>query len=90
MSAGIDYSPWTELLAAIVTPDGKVDYEVLAPRRDLLTRFVAALGAERAARNGLPFLMESADVRGLAGEAGDNLEQAARRASHLRGETGQK
>ncbi|HET6368778.1 MAG TPA: DUF547 domain-containing protein [Pseudomonadales bacterium] len=45
MSAGIDYSPWTELLAAIVTPDGKVDYEVLAPRRDLLTRFVAALGA---------------------------------------------
>ncbi len=45
MSAGIDYSPWTELLAAIVTPDGKVDYEVLTPRRDLLTRFVASLEA---------------------------------------------
>jgi len=43
LSAGLDYSPWTELLAAIVTPDGKVDYEVLAPRRDLLTRFVASL-----------------------------------------------
>ena len=45
MSAGLDYSPWTELLAAIVTPGGKVDYEVLAPRRDLLTRFVASLEA---------------------------------------------
>jgi hypothetical protein len=35
---------WTALLAAIVTPDGKVDYDVLAARRDLLARFVAELG----------------------------------------------
>jgi hypothetical protein len=39
-----DYALWTELLAAIVTPEGKVDYEVLAHRRALLMTFVAQLG----------------------------------------------
>jgi hypothetical protein len=39
-----DYGPWTELLSAIVTPEGKVDYEILARHRDLLTRFVVQLG----------------------------------------------
>src|SRR5262245_27041683 len=39
-----DYAAWTALLAAIVTPEGKVDYEVLAHHRALLTAFVAQLG----------------------------------------------
>ena len=41
---GFDWSPWSELLGAIVTPDGRVDYEELAARRPLLARVVAALG----------------------------------------------
>ncbi len=39
------YDAWSALLAEIVTAGGKVDYECLAARRDLLERFVAALGA---------------------------------------------
>jgi hypothetical protein len=39
-----DYSLWTELLTAIVTPEGKVDYEILARHRPLLAAFVAQLG----------------------------------------------
>src|SRR6266446_498241 len=42
--APFDYALWTELLGAIVTPEGKVDYELLARHRDLLTRFVVQLG----------------------------------------------
>jgi Protein of unknown function, DUF547/Radical SAM superfamily len=38
-----DYAPWSALLGAIVTPEGKVDYQVLAEQRDLLGRFIAAL-----------------------------------------------
>ncbi len=34
---------WTALLAAIVTPDGKVDYDALGERRALLDRFVDEL-----------------------------------------------
>jgi hypothetical protein len=41
----LDYGPLNELLAAVVTPAGRVDYGVLAERRDLLARFVARLGA---------------------------------------------
>jgi hypothetical protein len=39
------YDTWNELLAAIVTADGKIDYEVLAAQRHLLDRFVDQLGA---------------------------------------------
>jgi hypothetical protein len=39
-----DYALWTEILAVIVTPKGKVDYEVLAHRCALLMTFVAQLG----------------------------------------------
>ena len=39
-----DYGLWTDLLGAIVTPEGKVDYEILAQHRHLLTDFVAQLG----------------------------------------------
>src|SRR5262245_53411307 len=42
-TALFDYGPWTELLAAIVTPDGKVDYTILGERRALLDRFVTSL-----------------------------------------------
>ncbi len=42
--APFDYALWTEILAAIVTREGKVDYEILARHRDLLTRFVIRLG----------------------------------------------
>lgn len=38
-----DWAPWSELLAAVVTPDGRVDYEELSRRRPLLDRVVAAL-----------------------------------------------
>ena len=38
-----DYALWTEILGAIVTPAGKVDYEILARRRDHITRFVTQL-----------------------------------------------
>ena len=38
-----DYGTWSRLLASVVTPEGKVDYEALAARRDLLDRFVALL-----------------------------------------------
>ena len=43
-AASFDYTLWTELLGAIVTPEGKVDYKVLAHHRALLTDFVAQLG----------------------------------------------
>ena len=38
-----DYALWTEILGVIVTPAGKVDYEILARHRDHLARFVAQL-----------------------------------------------
>jgi hypothetical protein len=41
----LDYSDWTALLTDIVTAEGKVDYEVLAARRDRLGRVVDALAA---------------------------------------------
>ena len=37
------YGTWSRLLAAVVTADGKVDYEALAARRELLDTFVAML-----------------------------------------------
>ena len=40
-----DYGTWSRLLARVVTPDGKVDYEALAARRDLLDDFVALLAS---------------------------------------------
>ena len=40
-----DYGAWSRLLALVVTPEGKVDYEALAARRDLLDRFVALLAS---------------------------------------------
>src|SRR5262245_40616562 len=40
-----DYALWSDLLAAIVTPEGKVDYEVLAERREQLGAFVGLLAA---------------------------------------------
>jgi hypothetical protein len=39
-----DYALWTELLGTIVTPEGKVDYQVLARHRAVLTDFVGQLG----------------------------------------------
>src|SRR5712691_8959918 len=44
LPAPFDHALWTEILAAIVTPEGKVDYEILVRHRDLLTRFVVQLG----------------------------------------------
>lgn len=38
-----DYALWSEILGVIVTPAGKVDYEILARHRDHLARFVAQL-----------------------------------------------
>jgi uncharacterized protein DUF547 len=38
------YDTWSTLLAEIVTPDGKADYERLAERRERLERFIAQLG----------------------------------------------
>ena len=43
MAEAFRYDGWSELLAAIVTPDGKVDYARLAERRSLLEAFVARL-----------------------------------------------
>jgi hypothetical protein len=40
-----DYTIWTALLAAIVTPGGKVDYESLMDHRAELAAFMAQLGA---------------------------------------------
>ena len=40
-----DYGTWSRLLAVVVTPEGRVDYEALAARRDLLDRFVAHLAS---------------------------------------------
>ena len=40
-----DYGMWSRLLAHVVTTEGKVHYEALAARRDLLDRFVALLGS---------------------------------------------
>ena len=40
-----DYGAWSNLLAEVVTPDGKVDYGRLASRRTRLDEFVATLGA---------------------------------------------
>jgi len=42
--APFDWAPWSELLAQIVTADGKVDYERLAERRALLARTIELLG----------------------------------------------
>ena len=42
---GFDWTPWSALLAEIVTGDGKVDYARLAERREQLEAAVAALGA---------------------------------------------
>src|SRR5262249_51825157 len=42
-AASFDYTLWTELLSAIVTPEGKVDYQVLAHHHALLSDFVAQL-----------------------------------------------
>src|SRR6185436_1768731 len=39
-----DYGAWSNLLAEVVTPDGKVDYDRLASRRARLDDFVATLG----------------------------------------------
>ena len=39
-----DYGVWSRLLAEVVTPDGKVDYDRLASRRTQLDGFVAELG----------------------------------------------
>ena len=44
-AAAVDYSDWTDLLAEIVTPDGKVDYEALSARRDRLDRVIAQIAA---------------------------------------------
>ena len=44
-TAPFDYGAWSALLAAVVTPDGKVDYEALAARRDDLERVVGLLAA---------------------------------------------
>lgn len=38
-----DWQPWTDLLAEVVAPDGKVDYDRLLERRDRLEGVVAAL-----------------------------------------------
>lgn len=43
-AAPFDYDVWTTLLASIVTPEGKVDYEILARHREQLAAFVAQLG----------------------------------------------
>jgi len=40
-----DWQPWTALLAAVVSADGKVDYAALSDRRARLDAVVAALGA---------------------------------------------
>jgi hypothetical protein len=42
--SGFDYGAWTEILAAVVTAAGKVDYEELQLRRGELAAFVARLG----------------------------------------------
>jgi Protein of unknown function, DUF547 len=42
---GFDWSPWSELLGAVVTADGRVDYSILATRRDLLEGVLAGLAA---------------------------------------------
>jgi MoaA/NifB/PqqE/SkfB family radical SAM enzyme len=39
------YRSWSDLLQEIVTDSGKVDYGVLAEKRDLLDRFVGELGS---------------------------------------------
>jgi hypothetical protein len=44
LAVPFDYSLWTKLLQAIVTTEGKVDYESLARHRALLTDFVVQLG----------------------------------------------
>ncbi len=40
-----DWQPWSDLLAEVVSPDGKVDYDRLLERRARLDATVAALGA---------------------------------------------
>ncbi len=40
-----DYTGWTAVLGAIVTPEGKVDYEALAERREQLGAFVRLLAS---------------------------------------------
>ncbi|HZR79646.1 MAG TPA: DUF547 domain-containing protein [Candidatus Binatia bacterium] len=44
-AGGFDYRPWSEVLAAVVTADGRVDYEKLAAERSRLADFVAQLAA---------------------------------------------
>ena len=41
----LDYAAWSRLLSAVVTADGKVDYEALAARRGLLDEVVALLAS---------------------------------------------
>lgn len=41
----VDWTPWSDLLAEVVAPDGKVDYDRLRDRRERLDAVVAALGA---------------------------------------------
>src|SRR4026209_52909 len=43
--ADLGLDDWSTLLAQVVTPEGKVDYERLAECRNLLDRFVERLGA---------------------------------------------
>jgi hypothetical protein len=45
MGAAFDYGAWDALLARVVAPNGRVDYDRLVEHRDLLERFVAELGA---------------------------------------------
>jgi hypothetical protein len=40
-----DWQPWSDLLAEVVSPEGKVDYGRLIERRERLAKTVAALGA---------------------------------------------
>ncbi|MDG2306471.1 MAG: DUF547 domain-containing protein [Candidatus Binatia bacterium] len=44
-ASGFDYAPWTQLLSAVVSAQGKVDYEALAERRDMLAGVVGQLAA---------------------------------------------
>ncbi len=44
-TAAFSYDTWNALLARIVAPDGKVDYEALAGERGRLDSFIALLGS---------------------------------------------
>jgi hypothetical protein len=45
MADGFDWTEWSALLSAVVTPEGKVDYDRLTARRDRLEQVVEQLGA---------------------------------------------